>query len=73
MIGLQYTTNMIAGFKDFGGGERSANQAKYALIFNARGSYANWKMPLACFLSSKNVFTDTLVIIVKTLINKLYE
>ena len=74
-VDLEYTKkyDFVEGFEDFGGGERSNLESKYALVFVARGVYNNWKIPLAYFLSNKGVDSDKLIMIIKSVINKLFD
>lgn len=75
MTNLEYTSkyDLIEGFEDFGNGERNGKEAKYALVFIARGLYINWKIPVAYFLGSRTIESSKLKTIIENVISKLFE
>lgn len=75
MLDLEYNNkyDFIEGYEDFGDGDRNKKEAKYALVFIARGIYANWKIPIAYFLSATTVDSVKLKIIIDSVINKLFD
>lgn len=74
MCNLEYSKkyDLIEGFEDLGGNHRTKNVAKYCLVFLIRGLYAQWKLPVAYFLSNTNVKAENLELLLKALINKLF-
>lgn len=75
MCNLEYSKkyDLIEGFEDLGGNHRTKNVAKYCLVFLIRGLYAQWKLPVAYFLSNTNVKAENLELLLKALINKLFD
>lgn len=75
MSNLEYSKkyDFIEGFEDLGGNHRSNKVAKYALVFLVRGLYGRWKLPVAYFLSNSNVKAENLQLLLKAVINKLFE
>lgn len=75
MTQLDYSKkyDFIEGFEDLGGGHRSNKTAKYTLMFVVRGLYSKWKIPVAYFLSDSNVKADSLQLLVKAVIHKLFD
>lgn len=75
MTQLDYSKkyDFIEGFEDLGGGPRTNKTAKHTLVFVVRGLYSKWKIPVAYFLSNYNVKADSLQLLVKAVINKLFD
>lgn len=75
MSSLEFTKkyDLIEGFEYFGDHERTNVNAKYALVFIARGVYTNWKMPLAYFLAVRTTSAEKLKDLIKKIIDNLFE
>lgn len=75
MSSLEYSKkyDIIEGFEDLGGNRRCNKIAKNCLVFLIRGLYGQWKLPVAYFLSHTNVKAENLELLLKAIINKLFD
>lgn len=75
MRSLEYSKkyDLVEGFEDLGRNQRKNALANYVLVFMVRGLYKSWKMPVAYFLSHNNVKAENVILLVKAIINKLFD